>query len=948
MNGSDRSNRWGVVMSRTWAVLTLLLLLAAVALYVHHVLTTFAGPTVDDSAISYAYASSLAHGHGFRLTPGAAPVEGFSNPLEVISLVPFALANVDLDMAAKAINVGWVALGLLCWGVFLWRNSRGLARVFAVLPCLITLLWPTFNYWTAAGLEGGMLAGLQMLVVLALVRPGGPRRELLLGVLAGLLAWTRPEGAIYGAIAVAAGLLWLPRRWRASLIFAGACLLLVGLRYALFRDVVPNTYWAKVSDANLWKAGQTYVRDFMTQQGRRYLFLLLPLLIPLAPRALVPGLAALTHLAFALLFVHHVGGDWMKQWRFMQFLQGPATALVALGTYAALGADVNWLGRPGRWRSAVQLVLAVVLLWPTVSNNMPLGDWRTRARLVHERRDLDWRKIAICAGFYRGLGEKLQLGRRFVEADIDVGGMAYPPGLDVVDLGGLADRSFGAWTRKPTNIVDYLYGERRPDSIHLHGAWMEGRPVHALSPFAIDYRVMGERFLRDMALGPLTAIRADLVDPPAAPVQSLSVVVDPVTVVGVSAFRDDRGVAVFVHATQNRPAPLPAWQWVDADGKSAPVRWHSGYDVESGPAGTPVVGHALLAAPRLPLRLDGTDVQLESLPAFSADVDTLPALSRLPLARIIGFASPLCRADDILDPGAPAAARARGLGMLARYCGPGLAQSIRADLADQLAREAPSDSNDRTDTITVLSRLGLPTSIGQRMAIEAARRDHSSLDEVALAWAARELASPDPAGVRSGLAILLAAREYERILDTVLARGWLDLPEAQAAVCAAAKALGLRDSALRPHSCSQVPAPGVVVSRQDFENPDDAQLHFVGAGKTWLGQRRAPNIVGGRGQFFLASQPNATGSGPSEVIWGPMAWTGPRFGALLAGSGTLIVEGNEGQRWVEMGRLGARGGNVMRPHLLALPPGNWHEVRVRVVDPSGTGLFADALAFFGP
>ena len=103
-------------------VAALVLLFVTLYFYGQHVWTVFGGPTVDDSAISYAYAHSIAKGHGVRLSPGTHPVEGFSNALEVLALVPFAMADWNLDLAAKGINLAFLLAGMLAWGLFLWRG----------------------------------------------------------------------------------------------------------------------------------------------------------------------------------------------------------------------------------------------------------------------------------------------------------------------------------------------------------------------------------------------------------------------------------------------------------------------------------------------------------------------------------------------------------------------------------------------------------------------------------------------------------------------------------------------------------------------------------------------------------------------------------------------------------------------------------------------------------
>src|SRR5437870_5428883 len=77
--------------------------------YAAYVLWRFGGHTIDDAGITYAYADSLGHGRGLRLTPGEAPAEGFSNFLQVLLMAPFARLPLHLDAVAKGLNVAAVA-----------------------------------------------------------------------------------------------------------------------------------------------------------------------------------------------------------------------------------------------------------------------------------------------------------------------------------------------------------------------------------------------------------------------------------------------------------------------------------------------------------------------------------------------------------------------------------------------------------------------------------------------------------------------------------------------------------------------------------------------------------------------------------------------------------------------------------------------------------------------
>src|SRR4051794_2270197 len=289
-------------------------LIALAAAYAAHVLRRYGGATIDPAGITFAYADDLAHGHGLRLPPAAAPVEGFSNFLEVLLLAPAARLTARLDAVAKALNVLAVALALLALGRLLERRLPGPWRALALAPLLFPYAWPGWSAWIATGLEGGLLAGLQIASLLLVARPAAPSIDGGLGVVAGLLAWPRPEAIVYGALAVAPRV--AARRWRAPAILALLVSALVVTRLLVFRDVVPNTFWAKVNVYNDRMAGLRYVAAFLRE---RSCYFLTPLpLLALAHRPLRgPAVVAFGQPLWAFVFPVVVGGDWMREYRFM-------------------------------------------------------------------------------------------------------------------------------------------------------------------------------------------------------------------------------------------------------------------------------------------------------------------------------------------------------------------------------------------------------------------------------------------------------------------------------------------------------------------------------------------------------------------------------------------------------------------------------------------------------
>jgi hypothetical protein len=938
--------------------LVLALLLAATAAYARHVLRTFGSHTIDDAGITYAYADNLGRGRGVRLTPGEAPVEGFSNPLEVLLLAPAVPFVKDIDPVAKAVNVGLCAAGLLSLGLLIYRRARGGWRLSALAPVLLAFTWTGFNYWTAAGLEGGILAGVQMGTLLALVlAPAARPADIALGILAGLLCWCRPEAAVYGAIAVAARAVRRPRRWLAPAIYLGVFGLLMLGRYVLFRDVVANTFWAKVKFNFDPLAGWSYLGEFFRERAF-YFATPLPVLAFLTPATRWPAAAAAAQMAFGFYFPVYAGGDWMYEWRFVQPVMGPWAALCALGVLGALEARPPVLRR--WWARGALLALA---LTPPLVIALRTPTWAARAAQLAAPRNLPMSSVTLAGnGYARNLPRWTKLQRPPLVADVDVGGLSYHKPLDVMDLSGLTDRVLArGWTWHAGLIVDYLFGERRPDTIHIHGGWFTGTPVPSLSPFR-QYRALGAPALTALARGPLTAIRADLLDPPAAPVQRLQQRIRGGLLVGVSAVATGKQVVLAGHVRQTGVSDPANLAWVDRLGKVHVAEWHAGVELAPGPVGGAALGLAHLPLDALPITLRDTPLRIERWPFVETAPATVDALTRLQVGRLAGVPSPPCDPTPFLDPAADRASRARGVGFIARLC-QGLPPERREAWTDQAlaAARASDDPDDRYEAAAAAVPIGLPQSIGLRVFIEKARERHQPYDELLADWAHELLARDTPTSeeLARALGLLLAARQYESVLTLSLLEDPAR-PGLGAIACHAARRLGLRPQLIAGGlTCGPQPLRLPAVLRQSFEDPADPRLTFVGSARRWLfagtrdGQIR---VAGGQGRLFLNTfgGPAAPPSPVGEVIWGPLRPPGRHFGALVAGDRgsrvAVVVEAKKGTVWKELARLPSHGQQtVMSPVRMDLPPLEG-EVRVRVIDGvpgPRADLLVDALTFVG-
>ena len=69
---------------------------------------------IDDAGITFAYARNVADGHGFVAYPGEPAVEGFTNLLWLLGLLPWlALGWFDPVWTPKALGVGCAFVALL-------------------------------------------------------------------------------------------------------------------------------------------------------------------------------------------------------------------------------------------------------------------------------------------------------------------------------------------------------------------------------------------------------------------------------------------------------------------------------------------------------------------------------------------------------------------------------------------------------------------------------------------------------------------------------------------------------------------------------------------------------------------------------------------------------------------------------------------------------------------
>ena len=460
------------------------LLLAAVAAMLLHV-WQFRDFTVDDAAISFAYARNLAQGHGLVNIAGAERVEGYTNFLWVVTLAIGFLFSGDFFLVAKVVEA-LMAVALVLGSAELAAALRGRRSPLDAVPAFLVAAVMPISYWAMSGLEGGLYMALGVWCAARLiVERDRPELRPWSALLAAGIALTRPDGILLLGVALVARLAgdW---RWRRMIVWyalaLGPVAAHLAFRYAYYAYPLPNTFYAKVHGrpfdlrelTSLTSPGWKYVQALFV--GHK-----------LAP---LRYLAALTVLGFRrwyargvvlglfgalLAFPIYARGDWMAEWRFATPLLPLFVAMFCDGAeqLASLAlAAPAWLAR--RWprvvarRSlAVALIALALQVWygkPLVTNEVESTLWRRGRYPVPAQGVLDH------ALKYLALARRLEIAHPSA-AEGDLGGTSLAGGLRVADLGALCDVTMAQQVGNPGAIREYVLDEVRPTFFRLDGHW---------------------------------------------------------------------------------------------------------------------------------------------------------------------------------------------------------------------------------------------------------------------------------------------------------------------------------------------------------------------------------------------------------------------------------------------------------------------------------------------
>ena len=320
----------------------------------------------DDAMISMRYARNLAEGQGLVWNPGAAPVEGYTNPLWTLWMALVHWAGIPETAIGLVIALSGAALVL---GTALL--IRSIARTLYPQQHWLTSLafWGTVLYyplvfWALRGMEVGLISFLLAASVLCALRLEQEPSRFWLGCLAlcsvlGVL--TRMEYCVPAAV-IAAFVWWrVSRGWRVALVVPAVVALslasLTLFRLLYYGEVLPNTYYLKVDGIAL---DVRLARGVLTLLGVQVTHLLglsllaLPLVLQ-NPRRMRPGDVLLLSIVLSLCaYSVWTGGDAWENYGFANRYVAPAIPLALILVLSTIEALV---ARRSPWLTAMALLL---------------------------------------------------------------------------------------------------------------------------------------------------------------------------------------------------------------------------------------------------------------------------------------------------------------------------------------------------------------------------------------------------------------------------------------------------------------------------------------------------------------------------------------------------------------------------------------------------------------
>jgi hypothetical protein len=334
-------------------------------------------PALEDAAMLFRYANNLSNGFGISWNSQEAPglTDGATDLGFVLSLAPLIFVGIPVTTAAMVMNLGSVfALGTLLG----WAGRRLWQLPWIAMALIVVLIFSgPVNRYVSSGFSpptfGLLLTVIAVLTLAVVTKPALSRgRWLLLGSIASLAGWWRPEGFALGGIVLAASVACaipveqqrrFAMRWNWLALIVGfliPALAWVAFRLIYFGHLLPSS--AVLKSAGLNRSNAVESLQVIT-------LALLPLLAVIAFLALIRP----TRIWVLLLAVLVASAVWMpvimhlNWWNRMQWPLVPALAVVAIASVTQVPWSLPRMPGPVPLVSATLVMLCAIAILRTYS-----------------------------------------------------------------------------------------------------------------------------------------------------------------------------------------------------------------------------------------------------------------------------------------------------------------------------------------------------------------------------------------------------------------------------------------------------------------------------------------------------------------------------------------------------------------------------------------------------
>jgi hypothetical protein len=243
---------------------------------------------LDDAMISMRYAKNFAAGHGLVWNTGGERVEGYTNFLWVLVMSVFHFLPVPLSKMSLCIQL--LALGILIVNLFYVRNiarflSNGSTAV-SIGSVLLTALFYPLNNWSLRGMEVSILTLLLTVAIWKILQHLETNRlpsTVHILIICGILIRTDmivPFMALLLVHSLNSRRQGMKPDLRGYMTLFGVLLAHTMFRYLYYGDILPNTYYLKMTGYPTGGRIFEGLKSFWTiVEGASLLFFIMPFVL---------------------------------------------------------------------------------------------------------------------------------------------------------------------------------------------------------------------------------------------------------------------------------------------------------------------------------------------------------------------------------------------------------------------------------------------------------------------------------------------------------------------------------------------------------------------------------------------------------------------------------------------------------------------------------------------